>query len=108
MRRRKWSSTAGWLGWIFGLGLAVAGPEACATRDCSEEREGTVRCVGNQLERCVDGDVLYEPCMPRGLVCSEADEGCVTQDDLDQGAGGATGAGGASGGSGGLGGDDDG
>lgn len=100
MRRRRWSTAGGWLGGAVGLALVLASPEACSTRDCAEEREGTVRCVGNQLERCVGGDVLYEPCTPRGLICSEANEGCVTQDVIEAGSGGA----GASGGSGGEGG----
>lgn len=100
--RRTWKrSAAGWAGWTLVLGLLLASPEACGTRDCSEEREGTVRCVGNQLERCVDGDVLYEPCTPRGLICSAERQGCVTQDVIDQGAGGAGGASGGEGGDGG-------
>lgn len=96
MRRRKQSLVVGGFGWALVLGLALLAPEGCATRDCAEEREGTVRCVGNQLERCVDGDVLYEPCTSQGLICSEFRQGCVTQDVIDQDNGGAggTGAGG--------------
>lgn len=72
----KWCSAFSYL--CFGSLLALTNLD-CSSRDCAVERQGQTRCVGNRVETCtVDGQLEYEGCAARGLVCSETLGACVT------------------------------
>ena len=93
-------------GALVAIVLAVTLAAACTSEDCPDERIGQVRCVGNQLERCLEGNELsYENCAARELVCSVDNEACVHPNQLTTSSstgtstgssGGSSGAGGSS------------
>jgi len=84
-----------------GIVLTVVAVGACTSQDCPDERIGKVRCVGNQLERCLEDNTLqYENCDARDLVCSAENEACVHPNQLTTSSGSTTTSGvGGSGGS---------
>lgn len=62
MKRTRWIFKVGFGTAALVVGIGWAG-EACKGRDCSPERAGQVRCVGDRIETCNDdGSIAYASC----------------------------------------------
>lgn len=92
-----WSTGTSTLASIAALAtVALVADTACTVKDCTDE--GRVRCVGNRVETCANGELVYTSC-PTDLVCGDG----VCRPPETTGPGGAGGTGGDGGGDGGAG-----
>jgi plastocyanin len=63
MKRTSWIFKVGFGTAALVVGIGWAG-QACKGIDCSPERAGQVRCVGNKIETCnEDGTLAYDSCV---------------------------------------------